>query len=75
MSDTRCLKHRHWFSPFAMHFGRFGDQGVHYHPCIEGDGCARVVMGEGRQCDPAARHWRETLTAASPDNPETGDTT
>lgn len=34
-------------------FGPFGDQDVHYHPCVSDDdkhACSIVVVGDGRDC-------------------------
>ncbi len=60
------MAHKHWFSPFPQHFGPYGLQDVHYHPCIE-DGCWRVLIGLGADCDGnGATHERKTLTEAGP---------
>lgn len=69
-----CLRHRHEFSRLWATFGPFGNQEVHYHVCINGDGdCSRVVMGDGRQCDPSAKHWRTTLSDDGEDRSVTPD--
>ncbi len=59
------MAHKHWFSPFPQHFGPYGSQDVHYHPCIEGEPgeCWRVVIGPSKNCDGnQATHERKTLT-------------
>lgn len=58
----RCKHHRHKFHGLYYHFGPFGRQDVHVHPCLNDD-CARVLIGTGRECSgDAADHHRETLT-------------
>lgn len=62
-------RHRHWFTALWSNFGQFGDQGVHYHPCIQGEpgDCDRVITGPGRDCDGTdAGHERMTLTDHGP---------
>jgi hypothetical protein len=59
------LRHKHWFTMLYWNFGRYGDQDVHVHSCIEesksGEQCDRVVIGAGRKCSPDTPHHRETL--------------
>ncbi len=54
---------KHTVSKLWSHFGPFGDQGVHFHPCIAGDGsCTFVLIGDGRDCDGVLEtHRRVTL--------------
>jgi hypothetical protein len=57
----KVRRHRHWFSGPWTHFGRYGPQDVHYHPCIE-DGCNRVLIADGRDCGGHDQpHKRKTL--------------
>lgn len=59
-------RHRHEFSALWWHFGPYGDQDVHVHSCFH-DGCDRVVVGDGRDCDGRAdSHVRFTLREAGP---------
>jgi hypothetical protein len=57
-------RHRHEYSRLWTHFGPFGDQSVHLHPCVHGDGgCSHVLIGNGRNCDgELARHARKDLS-------------
>ncbi len=58
-------RHRHEFTAIWDHFGPYGDQTVHYHPCFTED-CDRVLIGDGRDCDgKSATHRRKTLTAGA----------
>ncbi len=51
------MSHPHDFSAFPQHFGKYGDQTVHYHPCLHESGefgeydCSKVLVGDGRDCD------------------------
>jgi hypothetical protein len=62
---TKTKRHRHTFTALWWHFGSFGRQDVHVHSCFESfeSECRRVVIGEGRDCEPTGNHWRETLKA------------
>ncbi len=56
-------RHRHVFSALWWRFGPYGPQDVHVHSCIDDDGCDRVLVGQGRECDGKGRtHQRMTLT-------------
>lgn len=54
-------RHRHTFHALYYHFGPFGEQGVHVHPCWDED-CDRVLVGEGRECDGERSSHRRRLT-------------
>lgn len=44
-------KHRHVYSKLWSHYGPYGRQDVHFHPCVSDDGeCSHVIEGSGRQC-------------------------
>ena len=66
-------RHKHTFHSMVQHFGPYGRQNVHWHPCWDRD-CDRVLIGQGRKCagrvidyfslsagTPVKSHWRETL--------------
>lgn len=56
-------RHRHEFSALYYHFGPYGDQAVHVHPCFT-NGCDRVLIGDARRCSgEPGDHRRKTLTA------------
>lgn len=58
-------RHRHIFHALYWHFGPYGRQDVHVHPCWDDD-CDRVVIGAGRKCSGGAEtHHRETLSPQS----------
>lgn len=58
----RAKRHRHTFTVLWWNFGRYGRQDVHVHDCWDREeGCARVLVGAGRDCEPGAEHHRETL--------------
>ncbi len=40
----------HLFSSLWSHFGPFGDQGVHFHPCSSAECDEAILVGEGRSC-------------------------
>lgn len=62
MTETAVRKHRHEFSALWWHLGQYGDQSVHVHGCFT-EGCWRVVVGPGRECDGDPRtHYRATLS-------------
>jgi len=64
-----AAKHRHFFHALWCHFGEFGPQDTHYHPCIQGEPgeCWRVILGQGRDCGGNwAGHERMTLTEDGP---------
>ena len=55
-------RHPHDFTLLYYHFGSYGPQDVHVHPCFDED-CDRVLIGAGRECDGSdVSHHRETLT-------------
>jgi hypothetical protein len=55
------MSHRHEFTALWWTFGPYGRQDVHVHSCFT-DGCDRVLIGPGRDCDgDPATHHRETL--------------
>ena len=57
----KAKRHRHTFTALSYHFGPYGRQDVHVHPCFDED-CSRVIIGEGRVCGgERTNHWRETL--------------
>ncbi len=60
MSEKAVGWHKHEFTALYWHPGRYGDQGVHIHSCFR-EGCDRVLIGDGRNCDPKATHQRKTL--------------
>lgn len=63
------MSHKHWFHAIWCHFGQFGPQDVHYHPCVndEPGECHRVVVGKGRECSgEPGDHERMTLTEDGP---------
>lgn len=45
----RSGRHRHWFTSLWCHFGPFGPQDQHLHPCAKPT-CEAVIVGEGRDC-------------------------
>lgn len=58
----RC-RHREGFTVLYWHFGKYGRQDVHVHSCFS-DGCSRVLVGAGRECDGKPEsHKRESLRA------------
>lgn len=62
---AKVRRHKHTFTALWWHFGPYGRQDVHVHSCFT-DGCDRVVIGAGRECDVTngQKHWRETLRDA-----------
>lgn len=64
---NRTRTHKHEFSALWWHFGPYGPQDVHVHSCFT-EGCDRVVIGDGRECDVSKgqRHRRMTLTEDGP---------
>lgn len=58
--------HEHRFTPFRQHFGQYGPQDVHYHPCIEVEDC--VLMADTRECagQMTGTHYRAELTEDGP---------
>ena len=40
----------HLFTSLWAHFGPFGDQSGHFHPCSNGDCRDAILVGEGRTC-------------------------
>jgi len=62
-TPTGSKRHKHTFHGLWYHFGPYGRQDVHVHPCWDDD-CDRVMIGDGRVCDRTKRtHHRETLRA------------
>jgi hypothetical protein len=54
--------HKHTFHAMYWHFGQYGQQNVHVHPCFDDD-CDRVLIGRDRECGGAkSPHVRHTLT-------------
>lgn len=52
--------HRHEFHALWWHFGPYGRQDVHLHPCD----CGTELVGVGRECGgPDTPHKRKQLTA------------
>lgn len=45
-------KHEHFFHALYWHFGSYGPQDVHMHPCE----CGHELRGQGYLCDPEAAH-------------------
>jgi hypothetical protein len=48
-------KKKHEYSLLWTHFGPYGDQDVHLHPCVshvddESHECSLVYTGDGRDC-------------------------
>jgi hypothetical protein len=69
--------HRHWFHALWCHFGPYGPQDVHYHPCVAGEpgDCYRVIIGPGRDCDgKPGTHERMTLGEEFPAQEPAGRT-
>ena len=60
-------RHRHEFTALWVHFGPYGDQGVHYHPCF-GEDCDRVIIGPNRECD--GRPWGHDAFWLTEDGPK-----
>ena len=56
--------HEHDFHAMFWHYGPYGDQTVHLHPC--GGNCEWELVGEGWDCDPEAPHYRHHLTIDGP---------
>lgn len=46
-------RHAHQFHLLWCHFGPYGPQDVHWHPCAPEDDkpCDRIIVGAGRACD------------------------
>jgi hypothetical protein len=44
------VNHTHEFAAIWLHYGKYGPQDVHYHPCIAVF-CNHVIVGPGRDCD------------------------
>jgi len=57
-------RHEHEFTALWWHFGPHGNQDVHLHSCFT-QGCSRVLVGDGRECDGKSESHREVrLTQA-----------
>lgn len=48
---TPGTRHKHEFHALYWHYGKYGPQDVHLHPCFT-EGCEQELVGEGRECDP-----------------------
>lgn len=55
-------KHAHEFTSLWTHFGPYGDQSVHFHPCTV-EGCPVVKIGRGRTCNRFDEHHDHDLDA------------
>ena len=65
-------RHLEGFTTLYFHLGPHGDQDVHLHQCFT-EGCDRVIVGDGRTCDPSGPHRRAWMGAPSLDaKPEAG---
>lgn len=42
---------KHEYSKLWTHFGPYGDQTVHVHPCIKHKDCDSALIGDGRSCN------------------------
>jgi len=59
-------RHKHTFSAFYWHFGKYGPSNVHVHPCMDDD-CDRILIGRDRECNRLmVSHIRVTLTENTP---------
>jgi hypothetical protein len=58
-------RHRHAWHALYWHFGPYGPQDVHVHPCMR-DECERVMIGDGRECSLKAEHRRVRLVEDTP---------
>ena len=65
---AEAKRHRHEFTMLWWRFGPYGPYGhqrIHVHGCRT-EGCDRVLIGAGRDCDgKAGSHHRETLREAT----------
>jgi hypothetical protein len=53
------LNHKHWFHGMYFHFGEYGDQSVHVHPC-QGDANeidAAIMAGTDRSLPDTDCDW------------------
>lgn len=48
--------HRHQWHGLWYHWGPFGDQSVHVHPCHDGRCSLHVLVGQGRECSGSNRN-------------------
>lgn len=58
--SVSAKRHKHTFTGLWVHFGPYGPQDIHYHPCWDQE-CDRVLIGQGRECVADHDHRRETL--------------
>lgn len=57
---TKKRLHEHEFHALHWHFGQYGRQDVHMHPCD----CGTELVGEGRECGgPKTKHVAKKLTS------------
>jgi hypothetical protein len=69
--DMSSLRHKHHFHALWWHYGKYGPQNVHLHPC-SGEGgrdCDRVLIGAGRDCSGDGPHFRHTVRETGPKLP------
>jgi hypothetical protein len=48
----------HEFHLLCWHFGPYGPQDVHMHPCIEHEHCPTALQGVGNKCGGSGLHRR-----------------